>query len=84
MTFVDGGETKYKTHKFGKSVLQQMYKYYQEEQFCDFKIKVENKVFNVSWYMQYFEEIYLKYILLYVQIIYHTCMCMIVCSGAVY
>ena len=41
----DGG--RFKTVRFGKSVLQQMYKFYKEEQFCDFQINVEGKVFKV-------------------------------------
>lgn len=48
-TFVsDAEDDHFKTAKFGKTVLQQMYKFYKEEQFCDFQIKVEGKVFKVK------------------------------------
>lgn len=36
------------TTEFGKCVLQQMYKFYKEGQFCDFQIEVEGKIFKVN------------------------------------
>ena len=35
------------TPQFGDSALTQMYKFYQEGQFCDFSIKVEGRVYKV-------------------------------------
>lgn len=35
--------------EFSKYTLHNMYQMYEEETLCDFKIKVENETFNVSW-----------------------------------
>ncbi|KAL4230683.1 Kelch-like protein 6 [Mactra antiquata] len=37
----------YSTMSFGDAMLAQMYSFYQEEVFCDFKIKVQDKIYQV-------------------------------------